>query len=63
MGNVNAVVDDLRDHRFMVDHLPIDTRAGGIGGFTPLARGVPNFYTGIGDNTISNLSPIRFRDI
>lgn len=45
----NWLIDDLRAHRYPVHRLSIDTRAQDIGGFTPLAHGVPHFFTAGGD--------------
>ena len=41
----NWYLDDLARHHYEFDRLPINTRAGAIGGFTPLAHGVPTYYT------------------
>jgi hypothetical protein len=41
----NWFLDDLAQHHYEFDRLPINTRAGAIGGFTPLAHGVPTYYT------------------
>ena len=41
----NWFLDDLAHHHYEFDRLPINTRAGAIGGFTPLAHGVPTYYT------------------
>lgn len=40
----NWLLKDLQMHRYDSERLPIDTRAIDMGGFTPLARGVPEFY-------------------
>ncbi len=45
----NWLVQDLMHHRYPVERLPINTRAGAIGGFTPLAHGTPVFYSSVGD--------------
>ncbi|WP_263416130.1 ArnT family glycosyltransferase [Terriglobus albidus] len=47
----NWMVQDLREHRYPVDEMPINTRAGAIGGFTPLMHGVPKFYEASGDRS------------
>ena len=47
----NWFLDDLLVHRFPFYRLDINTRAVAIGGFTPLAHGVPAFYIGFGDAT------------
>jgi hypothetical protein len=41
----NWFLDDLAHHRYQFNRLGINTRAGAIGGFTPLAHGVPTYYT------------------
>jgi hypothetical protein len=41
----NWFLDDLAHHRYQFNRLAINTRAGAIGGFTPLAHGVPTYYT------------------
>jgi hypothetical protein len=41
----NWFLDDLAHHHYRFDRLPINTRAGAIGGFTPLAHGVPTYFT------------------
>lgn len=48
-GDGNWMLEDLAAHRYVYQHLPIDTRADAIGGFTPLARGTPGFYLACGD--------------
>ena len=45
----NWLLEDLHTHHYPVQRLPIDTRAQDIGGFTPLARGTPHFFTSAGD--------------
>jgi hypothetical protein len=47
----NWMVQDLKEHRYPVDEIPINTRAGAIGGFTPLMHGVPKFYEASGDRS------------
>ncbi|WP_109486970.1 glycosyltransferase family 39 protein [Occallatibacter savannae] len=47
----NWLLQDLRKHRYDVARLPVDTRANDLGGFTPLARGEPEFYEAQGDQT------------
>ena len=47
---------DLLHHRYPVQPLAINTRAGAIGGFTPLSHGTPIFYTSAGDES-SALTP------
>lgn len=43
-GDDNWLPQDLAAHHIATRRLAINTRAGAIGGFTPLARGVPSFY-------------------
>jgi len=45
----NWLLEDLRAHHYPVQRLPIDTHADDIGGFTPLAHGIPCFFTSAGD--------------
>lgn len=40
----NWMLNDLSDHHYLFTRLPINTRAGAMGGFTPIARGTPNFW-------------------
>ncbi|QEE31052.1 hypothetical protein FTW19_25435 [Terriglobus albidus] len=47
----NWMVRDLQEHRYPVDEMPINTRAGAIGGFTPLMHGLPKFYQASGDRS------------
>jgi hypothetical protein len=42
-------LQDLAKHRYFVSRLPFETGAEDIGGFTPLAHGVPEFYEADGD--------------
>lgn len=44
----NWLVQDLLWHHYPVQRLAINTRAGAIGGFTPLCRGTPVFFTSAG---------------
>lgn len=65
-SNDNWYVDDLRSHHYPVQELPIITRATQMGGFTPLARGTPVFFTAswetsIEDSSSQTASPIPFR--
>ena len=53
----NWLLDDLRAHRFPYRRLDIDTRAGAIGGFTPLARGTPVFFTARWDPVLPTPKP------
>lgn len=55
---------DLLHHRYPLWRLPINTRAGAIGGFTPLCHGTPVFYRSVGDLYFRNhpaTQPIPFR--
>ena len=45
----NWLHQDLLHHRYPVQRLDINTRAGAIGGFTPLMRGTPVFFASAGD--------------
>ena len=45
----NWMLQDLAKHRYFVSRLPFETGAEDIGGFTPLAHGVPEFYEADGD--------------
>lgn len=45
-GERDALVDDLRDHHYRVDLLPINTRAGALDDWTtPISHGTPVFFT------------------
>ena len=62
----NWLLDDLRRHRYAVERLDIDTRAGALGGFTPLSHGTTVFYVASGDKNFDGISspdlvPIPFR--
>jgi hypothetical protein len=62
----NWLVQDLIHHRYPVDRLPINARAGAIGGFTPLCRGNPVFYTSVGEQFFRDtpgfhLQPLPFQ--
>jgi hypothetical protein len=62
----NWLLEDLGHHHYPMSRLPIDTRAEAIGGFTPLARGTPTFYTASGEaaidrNAPSLVTPVPFR--
>lgn len=61
----NWLLQDLLHHRYPVKRLPINTRAGAMGGFTPLSHGTPVFYSSVGDRFFKTtpgfvLAPIRF---
>jgi len=43
-GDGNWLLEDLRNHHYESYRLPIETGAQEIGGFTPLAHGIPAFY-------------------
>lgn len=51
----NWFLDDLAVHHYPFDRLDINTRAGAIGGFTPLAHGTPAFYIAYGGSTPESL--------
>jgi hypothetical protein len=53
----NWLVEDLRAHCYPVRKLPIDTHAKEIGGFTPLAKGKPAFFSAAGDGAPREFSP------
>jgi hypothetical protein len=60
----NWMDQDLIHHRYPLWRLPINTRAGAIGGFTPLMHGTPVFYRAVGDEyfrTHSAAAPIPFQ--
>jgi 4-amino-4-deoxy-L-arabinose transferase-like glycosyltransferase len=60
----NWMDQDLLHHRYPVWRLPINTRAGAIGGFTPLMHGTPVFYRSVGDQyfrTHPAAAPIPFQ--
>lgn len=57
-GRGNWMLDDLRAHHYVVEHLPIDTRAENIGGFTPLAHDTPQFYVASWDHPFLDRSPM-----
>jgi hypothetical protein len=59
----NWFLEDLFHHSFAVDRLTVDAQAGGIGGFTPLARGFPRFYTAAGEAELAvhPAGPIPFK--
>lgn len=49
---------DLLHHRYPLWRLPINTRAGAIGGFTPLCHGTPVFYRSVGDVYLRSHPPV-----
>jgi hypothetical protein len=55
----NWMLEDLRAHGFPYQRLDIDTRAEAIGGFTPLARGTPTFYTARWDSEMPPATPFH----
>jgi len=57
-GDGNWLLKDLTIHHFPTTHLNIDTRTTDIGGFTPLARGTPAFYTASGDRDVNRASAL-----
>jgi hypothetical protein len=50
-GEKNWMLQDLAKHRYAVSRLPLETGAEDIGGFTPLAHGVPEIYEADGDRS------------
>jgi hypothetical protein len=54
----NWLIEDLLRHRYPVQRLPINTRAGAIGGFTPLFHGTPVFFTSAGDPFLRTHPPL-----
>jgi hypothetical protein len=59
-GDGNWMLQDLAEHHFATKRLAINTRAASMGGFTPLARGVPAFYTASWDEGPREVTPIPF---
>ena len=62
----NWLLQDLDTHHYDEHRLPINTRAGAIGGFTPLAKGLPAFYIANGGLTptgplVQDALPIQFK--
>jgi Dolichyl-phosphate-mannose-protein mannosyltransferase len=63
-SNNNWLIEDLLHHRYPVQRLAINTRAGAIGGFTPLSHGTPVFYTSAGDEYLRThpmVAPLPFQ--
>lgn len=63
-GKANWMLTDLHAHHYWVERLPIDTHAEDIGGFTPLAHGIPEFYIASWDHPLLNIAsgpPVPFR--
>jgi hypothetical protein len=65
-GDGNWLLEDLHQHRYAVKRLDINTRAGALGGFTPLLHGTAAFYVASGDKKFDgivspDLVPIPFR--
>jgi hypothetical protein len=62
-SNSNWLIEDLLHHRYPVQRLAINTRAGDIGGFTPLSHGTPVFYTSGGDEYLRThaIAPLPFQ--
>ena len=63
----NWMLQDLDRNHYPVIRLPINTRAAAMGGFTPISRGVPVFYTtwgdqGLDDNEAAGGHPQPFRE-
>jgi 4-amino-4-deoxy-L-arabinose transferase-like glycosyltransferase len=61
----NWMVQDLMRHRYPVERLAINTRAGALGGFTPLMHGTPVFFSSVGDRFLHEakyqIVPIPFK--
>jgi len=62
----NWLLEDLSQHRYSVERLNINTRAGALGGFTPLSHGTAVFYVASGDKNSDGVSspdlvPLPFR--
>jgi 4-amino-4-deoxy-L-arabinose transferase-like glycosyltransferase len=60
----NWLIEDLLHHRYPVQRLAINTRAGAIGGFTPLSHGTPVFFTSAGDEDLrahAVVAPLPFQ--
>ncbi|HEY3707398.1 MAG TPA: glycosyltransferase family 39 protein [Terracidiphilus sp.] len=55
-GDQNWMIRDLNDHHYLLTRLPINTRATDLGGFTPLAHGVPVLYKESWDNPVADIS-------
>ncbi|SEB57769.1 ArnT family glycosyltransferase [Terriglobus roseus] len=53
----NWLLQDLNRHHYREQRLPINTRAGAIGGFTPLSHGLPAFYIAEGDAMTTDSRP------
>lgn len=56
-GKKNWLLRDLLQHRYTFKRLPIPTQAEDIGGFTPLAHGIPAFYETQGDRDAKRKQP------
>lgn len=68
-GDGNWLLEDLREHHYDAHRLSINTRAGAMGGFTPLAHGTPSFYVADSsramdgsDCNFAPVSPLRSSD-
>ncbi len=59
----NWMDQDLLHHRYPLERLPINTRAGAIGGFTPLCHGTPVFYRSVGDEFFKQTPGFRLAAI
>jgi hypothetical protein len=62
----NWLLEDLNRHHYATERLPINTRAGAIGGFTPLAHGIPAFYAAgssdlVNEAPCSPIEPLQFQ--
>lgn len=58
-GEKNWLLKDLANHRYGFSRLPFETGAEDIGGFTPLAHGVPEFYEAEGDRAPAQMRLYR----
>lgn len=55
-GKKNWLLEDLKKHRYSFLRVPTDTQATELGGFTPIARGEPEFYVAQGDRSRTSRS-------
>jgi hypothetical protein len=62
-GDGNWLIEDLLHHRYPVKRLPINTRAGAIGGFTPLNHNTPVFYRSVGNRFFATTPGFRLEPI
>jgi hypothetical protein len=52
----NWLLEDLSQHGYPVERLNINTRAGALGGFTPLSHGTAVFYVASGNKNFDGIS-------